>query len=91
MKKSKKRRHYGVQCGKCEEKLFSMWVHDFHFCKCGETFIDGGYDYVRCGWHTLRPKNVYRLEEIPKQKPIEQEWPYPGYAANKKRLEKDKK
>lgn len=88
MKKSKKRRRYGVQCGKCEEKLFSMWVHDFHFCKCGETFIDGGYDYVRCGWTTLRPKNIYRLEEIKQiedtKKYPSQEWPYPGYAAHKK-------
>lgn len=27
----------------------SKWTHDFRRCKCGEIFVDGGGDYLRCG------------------------------------------
>jgi hypothetical protein len=23
--------------------------HDFHYCSCGATFVDGGFDYFRYG------------------------------------------
>jgi ribosomal protein L37AE/L43A len=39
-----------VQCLQCNEVLVSRTRHDFVGCKCAnKTFVDGGYDYTRCG------------------------------------------
>lgn len=39
-----------ILCKKCNRILFSRNRHDFNVCdKCKETFIDGGFDYVRVG------------------------------------------
>jgi len=79
-KKETKLKHWGVECSVCKERLFSMAGHDFHYCKCGATFVDGGYDYVRCGWDPAKgatpPRSIYRLEQR-KQKPKDTaRWPY---------------
>jgi ribosomal protein L37AE/L43A len=39
-----------VKCNKCNDTIFSRAHHDFHYCTCGATFIDGGFDYVRFGY-----------------------------------------
>ncbi len=36
-------------CTACKVDLQSRWRHDFKGCKCGQVFVDGGYDYVRHG------------------------------------------
>lgn len=76
VKKNKKgkiprKRHAGVECSVCKERLFSEYGHDFHYCKCGATFVDGGFNYLRCGWDTKKgatpPRTIYRLvERIPR-------------------------
>lgn len=39
-----------VQCLKCKSILISNHRHDFRLCGCSQqTFIDGGYDYMRYG------------------------------------------
>ena len=39
-----------ILCKKCNRVLFSRNRHDFNMCSvCKETFIDGGFDYVRIG------------------------------------------
>ena len=43
----------GVKCRKCGEVLESMYRHDFHYCGCGSTFVDGGEAYLRCGGDVL--------------------------------------
>jgi hypothetical protein len=45
-----KMRVQGVECPRCKEKLWSKHRHDFHYCKCKYTFVDGGRDYLRYGW-----------------------------------------
>lgn len=40
----------GIQCPRCDEKLWSKYTHDFHYCGCGYCFVDGGRDYLRYGW-----------------------------------------
>lgn len=40
----------GIQCPRCEEKLWSKYTHDFHYCGCGYCFVDGGRSYLRYGW-----------------------------------------
>lgn len=42
--------HYGVKCNTCKEVIFSEYRHDFKYCGCGDTFVDGGTDYLRTGW-----------------------------------------
>lgn len=51
MKKTSQLRYPNViQCLKCRYVLVSNHRHDFNKCPCeNETFIDGGYDYLRFG------------------------------------------
>jgi hypothetical protein len=39
----------GVKCRVCGDEIWSRHRHDFRYCKCGECFVDGGRDYLRCG------------------------------------------
>ena len=49
----------GLQCPNCGEVVISLYRHDFRQCGCGETFIDGGFDYMRCGVKDIKNiKNV---------------------------------
>lgn len=41
---------HGIQCPRCNEKLWSKYRHDFHYCGCGYCFVDGGRDYLRVGY-----------------------------------------
>jgi hypothetical protein len=37
----------GIRCLKCAEVIYSVNRHDFRYCGCRATFVDGGRDYVR--------------------------------------------
>lgn len=39
-----------VKCKKCKNTIYSRSRHDFRYCDCGATFVDGGFDYLRYGW-----------------------------------------
>ena len=41
------------QCLDCEDILESKHRHDFVKCKCGNSFLDGGDDYMRGGGNLL--------------------------------------
>lgn len=36
-----------IKCPKCGDIIYSRSHHDFHWCSCGNTAIDGGFDYVK--------------------------------------------
>jgi len=38
-----------AQCKLCKTIIESKHRHDFVTCKCGEIFVDGGFDYLRSG------------------------------------------
>jgi len=38
-----------AQCLLCNDIVESTHRHDFQQCSCGNVFVDGGYDYIRCG------------------------------------------
>ena len=38
-----------IRCDKCGDEVFSSFRHDYHSCKCGECFIDGGISYTKFG------------------------------------------
>jgi hypothetical protein len=40
----------GVKCPFCVQVLISHYTHDFHRCRCGYTFVDGGRSYLRFGY-----------------------------------------
>lgn len=78
MKKSS--RIYGVKCASCKKRMFSFHVHDFKYCGCdNETFIDGGREYIRYGWKTLKPVYIYWTKKqdgtYPKNT-YKDHWPY---------------
>lgn len=39
----------GVICLSCLDTIVSLHRHDYKYCKCGDTFVDGGRDYLRYG------------------------------------------
>lgn len=41
----------GVVCNWCKQGLVSLYTHDFHYCFCGGTFVDGGQTYLQFGYH----------------------------------------
>lgn len=43
----KYRYHWGIECPKCKDRIFSWHRHDFKYCSCKEVFVDGGFDYLR--------------------------------------------
>lgn len=45
-----KMRVNGIQCPRCEEKIWSRHRHDFRYCICEYCYVDGGFDYLRYGW-----------------------------------------
>jgi hypothetical protein len=43
-----------IQCLECGEILESKYRHDFQMCECpNQTFVDGGYSYLRAGGKDL--------------------------------------
>lgn len=44
--------HHGIRCKLCNTDLYSNYTHDFKYCQCGECFIDGGFSYMRAGFHS---------------------------------------
>jgi len=57
-----------IQCLCCGHILTSRHVHDFMSCNCENgAFVDGGYDYMRCGAKELNDIRV--LVEAPQLAP----------------------
>lgn len=49
----------GIKCPVCKTVLFSRARHDFRQCDCiNETFVDGGFDYLRYGYKDLPPTSI---------------------------------
>ena len=52
----------GIECPKCKDRIWSRHRHDFRKCKCGAVFVDGGRDYMRCGWETEEAPAVVEID-----------------------------
>lgn len=55
-----------VQCLNCNDIIESRHRHDFVTCKCGNTSVDGGHDYLRRlgnTWKDLSVTTDYPFEE----------------------------
>lgn len=53
-----------VTCPECKQELYSRARHDFRYCKCKSTFVDGGLDYLRFGGKDLNTL-VKRTRYVP--------------------------
>ena len=36
-----------IQCNNCGDLIFSAHRHDFKYCQCEQSAVDGGMDYLR--------------------------------------------
>ncbi len=36
-----------IQCGQCDDIIFSRVSYDYRKCSCGHCAIDGGFDYMK--------------------------------------------
>ncbi len=53
-----------IKCLGCGIVLVSNYRNDFKQCGCkNETFIDGGYDYLRCGGKDMKKIQVLKLRK----------------------------
>ena len=68
--KPKKRAYPNIiECLSCGTVLVSFDRHDFKQCKClNETFIDGGYDYLRFGGNDMSKIKILRITAMPERK-----------------------
>ena len=66
---------YGIQCPSCKDIIFSRARHDFRFCSCGETAIDGGFDYTKVSFNEKYsvPKSI-ELEMSVTREQLYQDW-----------------
>ena len=53
-----------AQCMFCYDIITSIPVHDFKYCSCKLTFIDGGSDYRRAGGVYVALKYIENEEEL---------------------------
>ena len=51
-----------VQCPNCKDVIYSRARHDFHDCSCGQSFIDGGFDYCRYGGQDMGRMDIIEIE-----------------------------
>jgi hypothetical protein len=65
-----------AQCPTCKDILFSRAHHDFRFCTCGETFVDGGFEYVRIGGKDLEAIITGTMEISASKKELYDDWNY---------------
>lgn len=40
-------KQFGIKCLECGVELFSNYTHDFKYCTCGATSVDGGHSYFK--------------------------------------------
>ena len=53
-----------IKCPVCKDIIYSRSQHDFHWCTCGNTAIDGGNEYVRISAKSHFDDIVVRQIEI---------------------------
>jgi hypothetical protein len=50
-----------IKCLKCNDIIYSRSRHDFKFCSCKSTAIDGGFDYMKVSFD---PKIGYESVDL---------------------------
>lgn len=47
-----------LTCPVCKDEVYSKATHDMRGCSCNAIFVDGGFDYFRCGYKPELGKKV---------------------------------
>jgi hypothetical protein len=61
-----------VVCSKCKDTIYSRARHDFRWCSCGKTFVDGGMDYIRFGGEPM--ETLPEIEVNATQEELFKDW-----------------
>lgn len=64
-----------VVCPKCNDEIYSRANHDFHYCSCGEIAVDGGLNYLRLAYKSIKPEVVVREIDASREE-LYQDWNY---------------
>ena len=65
---------YGVKCKICGDIIYSRARHDFHYCSCGNVFVDGGqHNHMRFGW-TQKKISVITVDVGVSYKKLYNDW-----------------
>lgn len=48
-----------IRCKFCGDILYSLYVHDFTYCRCRKCSIDGGLEYAQRSFVTEKPEDTY--------------------------------
>jgi len=52
-----------AKCPNCGDVIFSRATHDFRYCTCKDTAIDGGRSYVHLNYKTRPPTLELEIEQ----------------------------
>lgn len=63
-----------IKCPYCSEIIYSRCTHDFHWCHCGKTAIDGGFDYVKITSDKLEEIKVFSTDVTATKKDLYDDW-----------------
>ena len=66
----------GVKCPRCKDVIFSRAHHDFRSCSCGDTAIDGGFDYMRYLAKKLELVKTVQISLNVTKKDLYNDWNY---------------
>ncbi len=61
-------KHKGIKCAVCGDLIVSEFRHDFKYCTCHNVFVDGGFDYLRCGGSGVLDGTIDVVNVIPDPK-----------------------
>ena len=62
--KPEERYRSALLCKRCNTVAYSIYRHDFHYCACGDCFVDGGGDYFRCGFKSRETYESVTLDVL---------------------------
>ena len=65
---------YAVKCPECGDIIYSRATHDFHYCSCGNVFIDGGFEYTRIGAKDLDALQRLEIDVDATEKELYKDW-----------------
>lgn len=63
-----------LTCPKCGDTIYSRARHDFRNCTCCGIFIDGGFDYMKCGGKLIKQAKVIKLQIEATKKELYNDW-----------------
>jgi hypothetical protein len=63
-----------LQCKLCGDIIYSRARHDFHYCSCGNVYIDGGFDYRKWGCADLDTIQDAEIDVDITQKELYDDW-----------------